>query len=153
MENNTENKAKFFAQYWGQEVLKYPGLNPVFEIQWQEFNPHIENEEIKPIQDGYLELKPLSSITDEDAIEVSSLLTQEKYIVVERTDQYISLSKGKYDFFIWFDGEILFNNDNASQLPLERMHVYDFFRLNGFALPWNGISVQEQIERGWVKLN
>ena len=59
MENTLENKEKFFAQYWGQEVLlgedetihKLNAGDMAFGIQF-----------------NWLELKPLSSITDEDAI-------------------------------------------------------------------------------------
>lgn len=54
MENTKENKAKFFAQYYGQEVLKNRTsiyrLNHSWNWQHNSF---------------YLILKPLSSITDE----------------------------------------------------------------------------------------
>ncbi len=56
MENTIENKIKFFAQYWGQKLggTKYTpqGLG-------------INKSNLNSID--YLELKPLSSITDEDA--------------------------------------------------------------------------------------
>lgn len=59
MENTLENKAKFFGNYLGQEIafdkagfkaLVYDAIKP----SW--------------IESFYLELKPLSHITDEDAI-------------------------------------------------------------------------------------
>lgn len=60
MENNLENKAKFFAQYWGQEVLS-DLTNGGDRILYP-----VEASNMYRIQESYLELKPLSSITDED---------------------------------------------------------------------------------------
>lgn len=56
MENNLESKAKFFAQYWAQRVGFYDKFS-----NWI-IGGHIPLHEIE-----YLQLKHLSSITDEDA--------------------------------------------------------------------------------------
>lgn len=66
MENTLENRSKFFAQYFRQNILSI------------EFNNSIYNEVLKCIPYNWngqenkccLELKPLSSITDEDAIKL-----------------------------------------------------------------------------------
>lgn len=60
MENTLENKAKFFAQYWGQPVLMSNNDPKCYVIRVK-----FEHAEDIDIND-YLELKPLSSITDED---------------------------------------------------------------------------------------
>ena len=62
MENTLENKAKFFAQYWWQEVFLLN--NNKYRITKSRFNA----ETLK--QECYLELKPLSQISDEDAIKL-----------------------------------------------------------------------------------
>jgi hypothetical protein len=64
MENRLENKAKFFAQYYGQKVLRNRLLNdqippaPVgmFQLTESEYQ--------------YLELKSISEIVDDDFLEV-----------------------------------------------------------------------------------
>lgn len=78
MENNIQNKAKFFAQYWGQHILRFslvdvnsPNSKPTDVVlptwvSYKEYN-------YWSVLNGYLELKPLSSITDEDAIEVATI--------------------------------------------------------------------------------
>ena len=63
-QNTLENKAKFFAQYWEQHVLYFSS----------DFLRKIDNLTLDSIEnDDYLELKPLSQISDEDAIEVSKI--------------------------------------------------------------------------------
>lgn len=59
IQNTLENKARFFAQYWGQKV---------FKTSLKQEIPH-KNNFGKSIQfNDFLELKPLSQINDEDAI-------------------------------------------------------------------------------------
>ena len=59
-ENTLENKAKFFAQYWGQHVLYFSS----------DFLRKIDNLTLDSIEnDDFLELKPLSQISDEDVIQ------------------------------------------------------------------------------------
>lgn len=70
MENNLENKAKFFAQYYGQKVLSS-------ENTIEEITPYRLHKDIGMgfIIDSCLELTPLSDITNEDAIEVAKHAT------------------------------------------------------------------------------
>lgn len=106
MENTKENKAKFFAQYWGQEVayVCYPQEEPHIWVL-QDYNIN---------HTDHLQLKPLSSVTDEDAIK---------------------LGYGNAKHLL---SNILYNRDELRQL--------------GYALDWCGLSVEKQIEYGWVKL-
>lgn len=58
-ENTLENKAKFFAQYWGQHVLYFSS----------DFLRKIDNLTLDSVEnDDFLELKPISKISDEEAI-------------------------------------------------------------------------------------
>lgn len=133
MKNTPENKAKFFAQYWGQEVMVVPyhstKLIPVHVYQ---------NMDVRQYS---LELKPLSQITDEDALELFNLISPD-----------------------WKDcsNEISFGKAYASgydEKDIERAHttfeallIIDFLRSKGYAIPYMGISVEQQMEWGWVKL-
>ena len=62
LQNNLENKAKFFAQYFGQKIQVDNELN-----EMGKFPLTISNISFKP-EKCHLELTPLSDITDEDAI-------------------------------------------------------------------------------------
>lgn len=62
-QNTLENKARFFAQYWGQKIICFPhNKNP---IRYDNPNKLLAG---KFERNAYLELKPLSQISDEDAI-------------------------------------------------------------------------------------
>lgn len=54
----SDQKAKFFAQYWGQKVMCSEVESKPFEVN--------ENNLHRWIPECYLELTPLSQITDED---------------------------------------------------------------------------------------
>lgn len=117
---NLEEKAKFFAQYFGQEVLKYysafGGLIPHYlEVSAEELSQmhfHV---------DSFLELTPLSQISDEDAT------------------------------ILGFNSKQEFIENHSYGDSLEQFEL-DHLRSKGYALPWLGISVEEQIKRGWIKL-
>ncbi len=99
----------------------------------------------------WLELKPLSQISDEDAVEVSGFDSSinwnnglEKQIW-KNTFGFTVVSNGtglihKYgQFVIW--------ERNLSHVQ------FDYLRSKGYALPWMDLSVEEMIEAGWIKLN
>ena len=142
MKNTPEEKERFFAQYWGQEVktsdyLKSYGFKPLT----------VNYRNIKRAAVSYLELTPLSLITGEDAIELAKL-NNWQHPVNDLTEVYVN-SLGdkvvktsldlKYGYFV-------IKEDNFNP------HQFDFLRSKGYALSYNGISVEEQIEFGWTKL-
>ena len=131
MKNTIENKARFFAQYWGQRVLIRNYDNPVYDdkIILNEFN-----------YDGWLsiailELTPLSQITDEHA----------KWIIEKEN-------------FIGLFEDVVLSEDFLNYLigikngKCNKYEVIDYIRKKGYALPFEDISVDEQIEFGWIKL-
>lgn len=132
--NTLENKAKFFAQYWGQKVFYDPNYavnefdqTGVFTLCPESFDgievePHV-----------LLLLKPLSSITDEDAIKIAKIRGCKNH------EKRINWAKKYIENF--FD-------DVAVYQLLIRNGYAAFFVSNegGF------ISVEQQIEFGWVKL-
>lgn len=128
-EINNENKAKFFALYWGQKVIK----DDAFQLLYVSPNINLEHDS------WYLNLKPLSSISDEDARDVCRLFTnnfpddsiasvQGRMLVTEYIKRTSSLIA--YDWFL----------------------ALDYLRSKGYALPWMGLSVEEIVEAGWIRL-
>lgn len=64
-EINNENKAKFFALYYDQPVAFTTSF-----VKGEDLRSILNNEEMKRFgEPAYLSLKPLSSVSDEDAIE------------------------------------------------------------------------------------
>jgi len=121
-----ENRERFYAQYWGQNV----GFR-----EWSQ-TKHVVGYYFMslPVQTSCVHLKPLSSISDEDAIDFG--LTTVDPSALSR----IKAIWGKTWAYSCYEN----NEWKAEQL--------DFLRSRGYALPWNGITVEQQIEAGWVKL-
>lgn len=131
MENNFENKARFFAQYYGQNVKKsfLPEQTSLQVIDRDVFwIGHL-------IINGYLELKSLEYITDEDAKAISEI---EKDSSTE--DPVV---RGK---------ALIRDFEYTSLDPLKVIQVVDYLRSKGYALPWMGLSIEKLVEYGWVKL-
>jgi len=124
MEKTIENKAKFFAQYWGQVMIDHNGSvniwNGLFDLRG-----------------CCLELTPLSSIADEDAIEVAKIV----YADTEGGRKLWTPDNGKehIDMVVGFGNHF-------------RYYVTDYLRSKGYALPYMGIEVETLIEWGWIKL-
>lgn len=132
LQNTLENKAKFFAQYWGQEVLRFEvvdNITPRAKSAFLELPSWALHKEYNywSIQNGYLKLKPLSSITPQEQgfITSSKLCNSEKPIIKDKIGNY-------------FEGDL---------------YISDYLRSKGYALPYMGLSVEKQIEYGWIKLS
>ena len=130
MENNLQNKAKFFAQYWWQKVFVAKGDDDTYN-NWRP-------EEFHKV---YMLLKPLSDISDEDAIELMQILDCNpdqrlgKRIVL---GLFENTEENKY-----LDGYLFYWD-----VPV----IVDFLRSKGYLLPFNGLSTEELISRGWAVL-
>ena len=120
-QNTLENKERFFAQYFGQHVLYFSS----------DFLRKIDNLTLDSVEnDDYLELKPLSQISDEDAIKIS------KEFYAFKSDIRNSVKE-------------LFQEFDVLELSME---IGDYLRSKGYALPWMDLSVEDLVEYGWVKL-
>jgi len=130
MENTIENQIRFMGLYLGTITVRHK----LWETRKTEQLNSLRLQECY-----YLELKPLSSITDEDAIEVAKiiLLTWETAIEIIRRineDWNIEAIKG----------------DDISYHEL--IEIIDYLRSKGYALPYLDLSVEQQIEYNWIKL-
>jgi hypothetical protein len=163
MENTIENKAKFFAHYWLQEVLiDNIGKKRYVAIQvaagWCGMNK------------SYLELKHLSSITDEDALELAKIALYDPSIEEWNADE-VWTGEGDMDSLgnhyleigmrCWTGvlnindrtGTITLHDDDGAAKEIYNLSdIFDCLRLKGYAVRWNGLSVEEQVDLGWIKL-
>lgn len=128
MENTLENKAKFFALYWGQELLNGTGL-----VYSATMKTRLSD------NGDYLELKPLSSITDEEKRIIDEM---EGVGDEENPEGYFNYGN-KYENCYYRNGDFV-------RFPL--LETYQFLQSKGYALPWMGLSVEKMVEYGWIKL-
>ena len=128
-----KDKVRFFAQYWGVKCLYIGGVGlvKVGSGGWNLKHP-----------DFFLELKPISKLTDDDAIEYFDILWNETH-----------KSKSR-DFKIEY-GKDWANNilsEKFGFIPSNILHGIDFLRSKGYAIPFMGYSVQELVMNKWVKI-
>lgn len=144
MENNINNKAKFFALYFGQKFV-HTGEGRPIKALGNEIVMNYENSDKFQLccysNQRAVELKPLSEITDEDAVELAKIMG------MQEETEYV------------FIGKILANNvfdnsDEMSETTIYNMHCQatDYLRLRGYAVQWYDLTVEEQVSRGWVQL-
>lgn len=152
MKNTLENKANFLLFQYAQNrnsIKSAKGDGVVFGVLNITNNP----------EDYYFEGTPLSQITDEDAIEVIRLwldadgysmggiisITPKVEFKTDRFDAVYITSIVKHK--TWADEQhSLVINRNL------KAYIADYLRSKGYALPYNGISVETLIEWGWIKL-
>lgn len=136
MKNTFENKRKFFAQYLGLNIscirIEDAEDKKGFEVNLCDWKVTHE--------DAYLELKPLSQISDEDAYALASILEISNSLIL--TAKVIEVKS-------WLRDEFGFGKISHKW---EAMEVQDYLRSKGYALPWMGIKIEELIDYGWVKL-
>lgn len=153
MEN--KNKMAFFALYWGQEVMLEVGKHKInrYRVGYLDDNK----------EDHYLELKPLSSISDEDAIKICEIHFIQQGIDFKRENIdsikiVASQIPSKCNSICI---EVIYNHSWGKEL--ERIFIdsnrktnsaiVDKIRELGFAFSFNMLSVEKQIEYGWIKFN
>lgn len=126
--NNTLEKQRFFDQYSGQKIVQ--GLFTPYEAFTQFTDEHYQS------KDNYLLLTSLSDITDEHAIEVLKRSGYSSYNI--RTLRKAELLKQE-----------VINLYTTRKLNQESS---DYLRSKSYALPFNGKSVEDMIELGYMKL-
>lgn len=158
MENTKENKKTFFFQHYGQRVLKRKDRNSLSPVGFSFMSQYI-------FEDAYLSLKSLSSITNEDAIEVAKIANLPSFSSKKKWDVwddkavgsiFICSKSSHHDFLIDYEGYVgqvtMYDGDDKSEISIDNLRIFDYLRSKGYALPWMGVSVEKQIEYGWIKL-
>lgn len=136
-QNILENKARFFAQYWCQKIICFPhNKNP---IRYDNPNKLLAGTFER---NAYLQLKPLSQISDEDAIEVSKIFG------------LCHLSGAIKELILSiFRTSINDSGTTSSTNGIKNwIQVFDYLRSKGYALHYMDLSVEDLIEYGWIKL-
>ena len=144
-QNTLENKAKFFAQYFSQHVLYFSS----------DFLRKIDNLTLDSVEnDDFLELKPLSQISDEDVVEGITYLYN---ITREELGEILEI-KHYYTF-----SSITTIGIGRNFKTFRSIHHWsgtkkigsveaDYFRSKGYALHYMDLSVEDLVEYGWIKL-
>lgn len=129
-ELTNEMKAKYFMQHYKQYVNSNKGpcrlrdADGVDKLEW-------------------IELKPLEAISDEHAKGLHSILR-------------LGNNEAGYET-TWQDIKKAVINDGIDGLMLfdfygHIIECYHYLQLNGFALCWNGYTVDQLIQAGWLQL-
>lgn len=157
MKNTIENKEKLFCQYWGQKV--YVDTNDDNEVIYVD-----RDSMYIPIdKEDYLLLKPLSSISNEDAIRVAKLYRwytspnlPDKGWRVRKNDYghtVVSLSDSHWEIEVVISKNgIVWSNETTSSNIKSDGHYEHYLRSKGYGLPFQCISVEDQVKFGWVLL-
>lgn len=133
-----EMKEKYFAQHHGQKLMMY-GQGVLMQPKT------VTGYRIDRMREGgysykeYLLLTPLDQISDEDAIEVATLV----YKDLHNWSPKEQVKFGKDAVTDVLSGSFKFE---------KTLEIVDFLRSRGYALPWNGHSVEELIEAGYCQL-
>jgi len=175
MENTRKNKERFFAQYFGQMVLEYKpngSITDVF-IGTPEFSDNFRLilKPIESITDEHVQqvarlalqvdrnfkiLRDLNNKVTRAEHRTSSTLMQMSIFSDARIKTTLHLLDGDGNAaqnFIASIGEIGNNLEHTSKPTVPYIAIADYLRECGYAIPFNGISVKQLVEYGWVKLS
>lgn len=159
MQNTLENKTKFFAAHFGQEVRcseAVPG--PLFKINYEALRG-------TTVDVSFLLLTPLSSIALDDARAVAKIIncyhTGIDLQIESHTKQMFGKTHKWVRVFYTYEEKqhIVFNvgddgiSHNKGAAYFEQWSsCLDYLRSKGYALQWMDMSIEELISRGWIKL-
>jgi len=130
-------KSRFFAQYWKQNVLRENRQGFEFALD----TVGTQDNELVCFKDSYLQLKPLSKITDEDAEKLQYTLINVVGLDGLIRQNSVDLVK-----------EVVSNYEKVDCLFMLPSSFADLARELGYAIDWNNYKVSEQVELGWVQL-
>ncbi|WP_131327848.1 hypothetical protein [Chryseobacterium vrystaatense] len=146
MENTLENRLKFYAQHLGQNMIidsdSFRTENGNDIIHTTLVSVSLKGIEcsgwIPEVEHTALELKPLSMISDEDKIIIDNIEG-----VGDEENPEGSFNYGEE---YW---RCHYINGSFIRFPL--LETYQYLQSKGYAVPFMGLSVEKQIEYGWIK--
>lgn len=154
MTNTIENKQRFFALYFGQEVLIDDNL-------WK----HKVLGDTMYWDDCHLELKSLSDISDDDAIEVAKMASNKvgnkkyKYTISEKRQNYITVNCGDWLFQISykceFEGQFYGYSINeygksVFTTTYNIHNITDYLRKRGYLIPFDDLTIEQILAYKWA---
>lgn len=127
---NVQMKSRFFSLYWGQKIIKVDDRDDLVNP----YVAHLTNDGRYTTLNTTIHLRPLTSISDEDAINVATMIVGDRF-------ENPKLIGQAYAF--WLNKDPNYNLD---------WKVVEYFRKKGYACPFEGLSVEEMEQLGWIKL-
>lgn len=169
-ENTPENKAAFFANYPSVKIVFGLNRDELEGIIWTKQQIFLakrtegtrSTEYFIDYPECYIELRPLSQITDEDAIKfikmvspytgrieikeriVGGIVFDCPYVGEQLLFRFKNLAIHKKNTEEEF-------NQYYTYSPILHLRGIDFLRSKGYLLPWRDLSVEEIISYGWAK--
>lgn len=144
--NNNESKAKLFALYYGQRVLKWHDNSPIFSVDFEGIYDHKSQSTNIDFSKHHLSLFDISSLSDEQAKELGILLgfkRNESRRCIEKARNFCdSINSGSMHG--WGGMQVIVG--------------YQYLISQSIALPFycsiekRVISVGEQCELGFIKI-
>lgn len=105
---------------------------------------------IKKVND-WLPLKPLSEISEGDAIQVGNIISSNfDEWIIGSDENHIRVSCNETEIGIWADGEILLSDNE--QCPLSILEAYDYLRSQNYLVKFGQYSASEIIQMGWARI-
>lgn len=151
-ENTLENRERFFAQYFDQEIME----NHLFK---ELGNKRKVTPFLKGREDCHINLRSLSLISEKDAKAISPLKSiqsdiEDKYII--ENVSYLKNMRNITIYFKYKDNETPDDNEgfghSSFTVSLNHQFITDYLRSKGYALAWMDLSVNNLLEYGWIKL-
>lgn len=127
------------AQYWNQEVVQLDCFDNGYLVKPYNWFKYYQLEQFK-----YLELRRIESLTDEEIIIATSKLDPAKEF--GEWDQMLEFKSNFKDFI---------NIESYASTEMKMTCIisfYDYLRSISIAVPFRGITVEQMIEEGIVKL-
>ena len=131
MTNTIENKQRFFDAYSGQKIFRYSWNEELYT------NRYLDQEKLHKYT---AELKPLSKISDEDAIEVAKILGYGLY-------KSGMIFYGKR-FIEYFEKKRTAHGYEIRQIFI----AIDYLRSKSYLLPFMDLTIEQILEYGWAVL-
>jgi len=145
-------KALFFHQHWGQEIFLMNGGIPDFDPTFEDF-----------INGGYLLLRTVNQLTDEEAKHILNILVLGDGNLYSGFTDCTVIKAGYHFVFIRSNGsiEVQLNQQVINVGSLKLKAITDYLKNISILLPFTTIdengkpitkSVEEIIELGWAKV-
>lgn len=136
MENTSANKKRFFAQHFGQKIIEFNVQNINTRDKKTPVFVDIVNLSYPMIEYSVLELKSVNLITNVDLLAIS-------------LNAYSPKLKDSTLIGLGTTTMLMYKQKGLSYMSIRD---YQYLQSRGYALPWMGLSVEDLISYGWIKL-
>lgn len=159
-------KALFFAQYLNQEVYQHDDWKEFNDKSCKELDPTYLQTGSNRLNGGYLVLRGVEQLTDDEAMTIAKIYDDEcEWIVDSESKGCVVLKSPIETMWVWKDySEPIFEvEDKEGSVTSYRInYAYAYLQAIGILLPFTyldenknpvTLSPEQIIELGWVKIN